>query len=409
MPSFMIVVKENASKLDMGVVKEGRYLLVPFFTLYMILFLYLPLLPHSVHCQCTKTPIIFNFGDSNSDTGGYADGVGLNFAPPNGRTYFHQPARRLSDGRLMIDFLCESLNTDYLTPYLNSLGPNFTNGVNFAIIGSATLPRYVPFSLFVQVSQFLRFRSRSPALTLNGYKDLVGDEDFENALYTIDIGQNDLAASFDNLTYSQVIERIPSFITEIKNAIWVSPRGNQIGREEILGTQHWPTRMFAPKLALLARNATELDEHGCLQPLNNAAKTFNAQLRVLCEQLRRELINVTIVYVDIYSIKYDLIANASNYGFESPLMACCGNGGPPYNYNANINCGRTGYTVCHEGSKFISWDGVHYTEAANAIFASKILSTHYSLLNLASTSSVTICEFYLEKRQRNLVLNCRED
>lgn len=103
----MIVVKENASKLDMGVVKEGRYLLVPSFTLYVILYLYLPLLPHSVHCQCTKNPIIFNFGDSNSDTGGYADGVGLNFSPPNGRTYFHQPARRLSDGRLMIDFLCK--------------------------------------------------------------------------------------------------------------------------------------------------------------------------------------------------------------------------------------------------------------------------------------------------------------
>ncbi|KAB2003234.1 hypothetical protein ERO13_D11G112100v2 [Gossypium hirsutum] len=376
----MIVVKENASKLDMGVVKGGRYLLVPFFTLYMILFLYLPLLPHSVHCQCTKTPIIFNFGDSNSDTGGYADGVGLNFAPPNGRTYFHQPARRLSDGRLMIDFLCESLNTDYLTPYLNSLEPNFTNGVNFAIIGSATLPRYVPFSLFVQVSQFLRFRYRSPALMLNGYKDLVGDEDFENALYTIDIGQNDLAASFDNLTYSQVIERIPSFITEIKNAIWnIYEKG---------GKKFWvhntgPLGCLPQKLALLARNATELDEHGCLQPLNNAAKTFNAQLRVLCEQLRRELINVTIVYVDIYSIKYDLIANAPNYGFESPLMACCGNGGPPYNYNANINCGRTGYTVCHEGSKFISWDGVHYTEAANAIFASKILSTHYSTPQLS--------------------------
>ncbi|KAA3476185.1 GDSL esterase/lipase [Gossypium australe] len=364
----------------MGVVKEGRYPLVPFFTLYMILFLYLPLLPHSVHCQCTKTPIIFNFGDSNSDTGGYADGVGLNFSPPNGRTYFHQPARRLSDGRLMIDFLCESLNTDYLTPYLNSLGPNFTNGVNFAIIGSATLPRYVPFSLFVQVSQFLRFRSRSPALMLNGYKDLVGDEDFENALYTIDIGQNDLAASFDNLTYSQVIERIPSFITEIKNAIW--------NMYEKGGKKFWvhntgPLGCLPQKLALLARNATELDEHGCLQPFNNAAKTFNAQLRVLCEQLRRELINVTIVYVDIYSIKYDLIANASNYGFESPLMACCGNGGPPYNYNANINCGRTGYTVCHEGSKFISWDGVHYTEAANAIFASKILSTHYSTPQLS--------------------------
>lgn len=39
----------------------------------------------------------------------------------------------------------------------------------------------------------------------------------------IDIGQNDLADSFSkNLTYAQVVKRIPSIITEIKNAIKVS-------------------------------------------------------------------------------------------------------------------------------------------------------------------------------------------
>ncbi|KFK43237.1 hypothetical protein AALP_AA1G097700 [Arabis alpina] len=44
------------------------------------------------------------------------------------------------------------------------------------------------------------------------------------------------------------------------------------------------------------------------------------------------------------------------YCFEKPLTACCGYGGPPYNYNANITCGHGGSNVCEEGSRFISWD-----------------------------------------------------
>lgn len=73
-----------------------------------------------------------------------------------------------------------------------------------------------------------------------------------------------------------------------------------------------------------------------------------------------------------------LINNLIFSGFENPLMACCGYGGPPYNYNQNIKCGETGYNVCKDGSRYINWDGLHYTEAANAIIASKIHSTAYS-------------------------------
>lgn len=56
-----------------------------------------------------------------------------------------------------------------------------------------------------------------------GSRNLIGDEGFSNALYMIDIGQNDLADSFaKNLSYAQVVKRIPSIIFEIKNSIEVS-------------------------------------------------------------------------------------------------------------------------------------------------------------------------------------------
>ena len=69
-------------------------------------------------------------------------------------------------------------------------------------------------------------------------------------------------------------------------------------------------------------------------------------------------------------------------GFSDPLMACCGAGGRPYNYDIRVTCGQPGYQVCNENSKFISWDGIHYSEEANKIVASKVLSRAYSTPSL---------------------------
>ena len=51
-----------------------------------------------------KFPAIFNFGDSNSDTGGLSAVYGQ-VPLPHGETYFHKPAGRYCDGRLVIDFV----------------------------------------------------------------------------------------------------------------------------------------------------------------------------------------------------------------------------------------------------------------------------------------------------------------
>jgi len=65
------------------------------------------LLPVLVVSECGTGAVLFNFGDSNSDTGGYMAGLGSNFSLPHGRLFPHQPSGRLCDGRLIIDFLCQ--------------------------------------------------------------------------------------------------------------------------------------------------------------------------------------------------------------------------------------------------------------------------------------------------------------
>ena len=57
-----------------------------------------------VSAATCEFPAVFNFGDSNSDTGGFSAAFGQ-AGPPAGETYFGAPAGRYSDGRLIIDFI----------------------------------------------------------------------------------------------------------------------------------------------------------------------------------------------------------------------------------------------------------------------------------------------------------------
>ncbi|CAH9104493.1 unnamed protein product [Cuscuta europaea] len=86
---------------------------------------------------------IYAFGDSFTDTGNTHSATGpSSFTyvsnPPYGRTFFHRPTNRYSDGRLVIDFVTQALSLPFLPPYLN---PNADRsyGVNFAVGGSTAI------------------------------------------------------------------------------------------------------------------------------------------------------------------------------------------------------------------------------------------------------------------------------
>uniref|UniRef100_A0A803M7C2 Uncharacterized protein n=1 Tax=Chenopodium quinoa TaxID=63459 RepID=A0A803M7C2_CHEQI len=322
-----------------------------------------------------KRPLVVNFGDSNSDTGGVLAGTGLPIGLPNGITFFHRGTGRLGDGRLIIDFFCEHLKLNYLSPYLDSLSPNFTSGVNFAVSGATLLPKFVPFALSVQVRQFIHFKNRSLELLSLGSRDLIDEEGFRRALYTIDIGQNDLLLALyaSNITYDPVAQKIPSFLEEIRLAVQVSSQLVHLDS----GLHSGPLGCQPKELALHPHKSSDLDRVGCLRVHNRVAKTFNKGLRTLSEDLRSVYKDAVIVYVDVYSVKYSLSANPEKYGFKNPFAACCGHGAP-YFYDRNATCGQPGYSICSNVSQSIVWDGVHYTEAANCVVAARIQSGVYS-------------------------------
>ncbi|CAN1333946.1 GDSL esterase/lipase At3g26430 [Linum perenne] len=278
------------------------------------------------HLPC-DFPAIFNFGDSNSDTGGLSAAFGQ-AGSPAGETFFHHPAGRYSDGRLVIDFI---------------------GGVY-----SKLLPK---------------------------------PDHFTRALYTFDIGQNDLtSAYFLNMTTPQVMAQIPDVLAQFK--VVLKSVYSQGGRHFwIHGTG--PIGCLAYVLDRVP--TTEFDKTGCAIPVNRAALWFNLELKRLVRELRRELPLAAITYVDVYSVKYELIRHAKLHGFTASITACCGYGGK-YNYSREIGCGgkmkrKDGVTVeaksCKDPSVYVNWDGVHFTEAANKWIFDQIVDGKFSELPLS--------------------------
>ncbi|KAM6562317.1 hypothetical protein CsatB_022315 [Cannabis sativa] len=339
-------------------------------------------------------PAIFNFGDSNSDTGGLSAAFGQ--APfPNGETYFHTPSGRFSDGRLVIDFIAEKLGLPHLSAYLDSLGSSFSHGANFATAGSTIRPQnttisqsgYSPISLDVQFVQFSDFRSRTLSLRKKGHqfeKLLPKEEDFSKGLYTFDIGQNDLTAGYKlNLTTEQVKAYVPDVLNQFSKVVK--------GVYGLGGRSFWihntgPVGCLPYILDRFLVTAAQIDKYGCATPFNDVAQFFNSKLKSTVAQLRKDLPLAAITYVDVYSVKYTLISQAKKFGFENPLVACCGHGGK-YNYNRFNKCGSKkiikGKEIvtaksCDDPTVKIIWDGTHFTEAANKLIFNHIVNGSYS-------------------------------
>ncbi|ESQ37750.1 hypothetical protein EUTSA_v10028725mg [Eutrema salsugineum] len=382
----------------MGSVLDRR---IVFSLLFLII---VTLLSYNADSKC-DFKAIFNFGDSNSDTGGFWAAFPAQ-SGPWGMTYFKKPAGRASDGRLIIDFLAESLGMPFLSPYLQSIGSDFRHGANFATLASTVLlpntslfvSGISPFSLAIQLNQMKHFKVKvdeTHSSDQQALKILPSRDVFGKSLYTFYIGQNDFTSNLAAIGVDGVKQYLPQVISQIAGTI---KEIYGIGGRTFLVLNLAPVGCYPSILTGYIHTASDLDKFGCLISVNKAVEYYNALLKKTLSKTRTEVKNATVIYLDTHKILFDLFQYPNSYGMKHGIKACCGHGGHPYNFDQKLFCGTSkvirNSTVtakaCHDPHNYVSWDGIHMTEAANhristAILDGSLSDPPFTLSNLCAS------------------------
>uniref|UniRef100_A0A0D9XJB5 Esterase n=1 Tax=Leersia perrieri TaxID=77586 RepID=A0A0D9XJB5_9ORYZ len=370
---------------------------------------------------------VFSFGDSLTDTGNAlhlpcTGGGGPASRPPYGETFFRRPTGRASDGRLALDFLVEALRLPHPAPYIAAVAGGgktageFRHGVNFAVGGSTALSPefyegrglkpFVPVSLANQTVWFQQVVRLLGSSSVHGSKKhfIKVDRDVPTAgrnvqciiavlsvtcrkkfmassLFIVgEIGVNDYFVSLvGNLTVGEVSTFVPNIVAAIRFVV------NEVivaGATTVVVPGMIPLGCEPQLLALYDNDAAAAGgdydpKSGCMTRLNALAELHNRELSRAIGELRREHPAASVVYADLYGAVTDIVVSPGRHGFrdDTPLAACCGAAGAgAYNFNVTAFCGAAGTTACADPSAYVSWDGVHFTEAANRQIACAVLN-----------------------------------
>ncbi|KAK6230284.1 hypothetical protein QUC31_001802 [Theobroma cacao] len=322
---------------------------------------------------------IFSFGDSLTDTGNLLQLSLLESSklshfdfPPYGRTFFHSPTGRCSDGRLVIDFVAEGLGLPFLPPYFggqNGRPKNFQKGVNFAVVGATALDDAFfkergiknPFTNVSLGVELGLFKEVLPSLcsSSSDCKELLR----ESLIVMGEIGGNDYNYAFEEgKNPEEIREFVPLVVHTISSAI---NELIELGAVTFLVPGNLPIGCSPAYLTYFqGSDKGEYDPlTGCLTWLNQFSEYHNELLQQELDQIRELHPHVNIIYADYYNIAMRFYHFPDQFGFTKTIVACCGRG-VPYNYSSSMACGDPPLrTSCDDPSSYVSWDGVHFTEA----------------------------------------------
>ncbi|XP_042415032.1 GDSL esterase/lipase At1g71250-like [Zingiber officinale] len=317
-----------------------------------------------------QIPAMFVFGDSLVDDGNNnvrATVAQSNFYP-YGIDSVQGPTGRFSNGKTIVDVLCDLLGLPYL-PAQSIAGLNGTallGGVNYAS-GNAGILDETGQHLGERVAlsqQVMNFEG-----DWNQLRTLMGggrtfSQYLARSIVVMVFGSNDYINNFLlPALYSSSYNYAPQ---DFANLL-LNHYTRQILALHSLGLRKFLLAGIAPLGCIPEqRSAGTAPPDRCVDQVNQMLGYFNEGLRSLVQQLNTNHPGAIFAYSNTYAALGDILNSPSRYGFSIIDRGCCEIG----RNQAQLYCVPLS-VPCTDRNRYVFWDGLHTTQAVNSILAQR--------------------------------------
>ncbi|CAN6458260.1 unnamed protein product [Victoria cruziana] len=316
------------------------------------------------------TPALLVFGDSLVDNGNnnYIESLARSDFPPYGVDFPQGPTGRFSNGRTIIDLICEMIGIPYLTPFEdpNITGKSILPGVNFAsaaagILDDSGLNYGERISLSEQVVNFESM--------LEGLRNEIGEgfeRYMEKAVAVLVFGSNDY---INNYLMPSLYSSSYNYNPQAYADLLIQHYTRQILALHSLGLRKFAIAGVGPLGCIPYQLAKEdiRNDSSCAARVNDMAVLFNNGLASLVNELNSNHSDAAFTYIDVYRIVGEMLNSPATYGFTVRDRGCCG---------VETDQGQTDCIPltppCQNRSEYVFWDAFHPTEAANRVLAQRV-------------------------------------
>lgn len=315
-----------------------------------------------------NVPAIILFGDSTVDVGNnnFLNTIAKSNFLPYGRDFDTKtPTGRFTDGRMVSDFMASKLGLPMSLPYLhpNATGQNLIYGTNFASAASGYLDTTSVFLNVIPASRQLEM--------FDEYKiklsKVVGPEKsssiISQALYFVSSGSNDFILNYfvnpalqSSYSPTEFNAALMSTQTEFVQKLY------QAGARKI-GIFGFPPIGCIP--AQITLFGIDVNQKTCVEEQNAIASAYNSDLAAAIPKWQSNLSGSLLLYLDAYSMLYDIFNNPTKYGYTEARRACCGEG----LLSTAGFCNKDSVGTCTDASKYVFFDSLHPTSSVYRLVA----------------------------------------